>query len=160
MQPQTGIYLLYLWRDGLPSGRTDAFLQRAHTAGWGVNSPFLGAAGGAFLSRWNGLSSESLFYSLESWGRYKGTLSVCHSVDSSRQDCISASFNLQWNSTSIRRDPHLQHSWNVLSGLPSDSDFVWTISHTAEPSPSAEEIDTRDLMYRASWFSEIIVSGF
>lgn len=32
--------------------------------------------------------------------------------------------------------PYLQHSWNVLSGRPSDSDFVWTISHTAEVSQS------------------------
>lgn len=31
---------------------------------------------------------------------------------------------------------HLQHSWKVLSGRPSDSDLVWTISHTEEPSPS------------------------
>lgn len=33
-------------------------------------------------------------------------------------------------------EAHLQHSWKVLSGRPSDSDFVWTISHTEEPSPS------------------------
>lgn len=95
MHPQTGSYLLYLWQDGLPSGHKGAFLQRAHTAGWGVNSLFLGAAGGAFPSRWNGLSSESLFYSLESWGRWKGTFLVCHSVDNSRQDRISAIFHLQ-----------------------------------------------------------------
>lgn len=25
---------------------------------------------------------------------------------------------------------YLQQRWNVLSGLPSDSDFTWTISHT------------------------------
>lgn len=51
MQPQTGSYLLYLWRDELPSGHKGAFLQRAHTAGWGVNSLFWGAAGGASPSR-------------------------------------------------------------------------------------------------------------
>lgn len=67
------------------------------------------------------------------------------------------------NSNSVRRDPHLQHSWNVLSGLPSDSDFVWTISHIAEPSPSEEEINTHIWSLVQSTlvrFSEIIISGF
>lgn len=31
---------------------------------------------------------------------------------------------------------HLQHRWKTLSGLPSDSDFTWTISHTAFASAS------------------------
>ena len=32
--------------------------------------------------------------------------------------------------------PHLQHRWKTLSGLPSDYDFTWTISHTAFASAS------------------------
>lgn len=48
-------------------------------------------------------------------------------------------FHHQQNLASTWIDPYLQHSWNVLSGRPSDSDFVWTISHTAEVSQSEEE---------------------
>lgn len=35
-----------------------------------------------------------------------------------------------------RKKTHLQHNWKVLSGLPSDSDLVCTISHTEVPSES------------------------
>ncbi len=31
---------------------------------------------------------------------------------------------------------YLQQMWKVLSGLPSDSDLMWTISHIADPSES------------------------
>lgn len=48
-------------------------------------------------------------------------------------------FHGQQNLASTPIDPYLQHSWNALSGRPSDSDFVWTISHTAEVSQSEEE---------------------
>lgn len=65
-QPEIHSYLLYLWRDGLPSGHRDVFLQRGHTAGWVVNSLISVIVCGAFPSRWNGPSSKSLFYSLES----------------------------------------------------------------------------------------------
>lgn len=37
---------------------------------------------------------------------------------------------------------HLQQRWKTLSGLPSDSDFTWTISHTAFASAS-RQIRTR-----------------
>lgn len=33
---------------------------------------------------------------------------------------------------------HLQHKWKTLSGLPSDSDLTWTISHTAFASASKD----------------------
>ena len=41
-------------------------------------------------------------------------------------------------------ESYLQQSWKLLSGLPSDSDLMWTISHTAVPSPSAWKIHLWD----------------
>lgn len=37
-----------------------------------------------------------------------------------------------------RPQAHLQHKWKTLSGLPSDSDFTWTISHTVFASASRQ----------------------
>lgn len=54
-------------------------------------------------------------------------------------DGFGVIFNLGQNLASTWIGPYLQHSWNVLSGRPSDSDFVWTISHTAEVSQSEKE---------------------
>lgn len=46
---------------------------------------------------------------------------------------------------------YLQHNWKVLSGLPSDSDLVWTISQTAVTSESekrrGESTDLNFFMY-------------
>lgn len=127
-----GIYRLCLWPDGLPSGHWAVSLQMARTAGWGVNSPFLGAAGGAFPSKWNGPSSESLSCSLESWGREKEIYQFVSALMEADTEWMQG----KTISLLLKREPHLQHRWNVLSGLPSDSDFVWTISHIAELSPS------------------------
>lgn len=157
MDLQGGIYLLYLWWDVPPSRHTDASLQREHTAGWGVGSLFLGADAGASPSRSNGLFSKSLFCSLENWRERKSSviiLSLCwyqqHRGGGGRAGdggwaFISGtnwSFSLQKNGTSALPDTHLQHSWNVLSGLPSDSERWWTISQRVEPSTSEVNINT------------------
>lgn len=76
-RPEINSYLLYLWQDGLPSGHKDVFLQRGHIAGWVVNSLFSVIVCGAFPSKWNGLSSKSLFYSLESCRTLERVL-LCH----------------------------------------------------------------------------------
>lgn len=57
------------------------------------------------------------------------------------------------------RDTDLQQSWNTLSGLPSDSDFTWMISHTAALSPS-ETTHTRISFPFTSRGSEIITHWF
>lgn len=130
-------YLLYLWQDGLPSGHRDVFLQRGHIAGWVVNSLFSVIVCDAFLSRWNGLSSKSLFYSLESCRTLERVL-LCHCTKKQAR-WVPSNLHLGAELACTWIDPYLQHSWNVLSGRPSDSDFVWTISHTAEVSQSGKE---------------------
>lgn len=67
----------------------------------------------------------------------EAVLSVCHCWEQQEGAALKLKSVVKLRTPS-GENPHLQHRWSVLSGLPSDSDFVWTISHIAEFSPSVE----------------------
>lgn len=79
---------------------------------------------------------------------------VCRTQRGWGHQALSHPFPLGGTSHTSRLQAHLQHRWKTLSGLPSDSDFTWTISHTAFASASREiKTRTNESMFQRDLFA-------